>query len=398
MAAAMLLGGAAEATIAYTVPNGTAGTQTAPNSLGMDFNVLSKIEVTSFGVFDDNSDGLNLPITARLYDRSTQTQVGPALTFSGSGDPLVAGHRFQDLATPIVLPAGFQGTMVGEGYGSGERNGNSFGSGNFSSPDTGAVLLDFVGTSRFGTAGAFPATADGGGPARYGAGTFQFRGVHDMAIDNAGVQHTGAQSGFSALQAVDGLGITRGWAIAHTGGDGTSSQSALFPLDAPVHVGVGGMPIRIFLDHQDASAIQHALGYFKLSATDDQSPSFASTWSTLNVLAVEADEPGVTFTIMGDNSVLVGGANPNQVGYSLVTELPQAMHVSAFRLDAIDGNGASSATWNGLPTGGPGRWGVNGNFVLTGFRAEVMPEPGTLSLLALGGLGVLARRRRYSST
>jgi hypothetical protein len=41
---------------------------------------------------------------------------------------------------------------------------------------------------------------------------------------------------------------------------------------------------------------------------------------------------------------------------------------------------------------------VNGNFVLTGFRAEVMPEPGTLSLLALGGLGVLARRRRYSST
>src|SRR5262245_34395250 len=56
--------------IAYVIPAGTAGNQNFSGTLGMEFDVANAIIVTQLGVFDDNSDGLNLPITARLYDRA----------------------------------------------------------------------------------------------------------------------------------------------------------------------------------------------------------------------------------------------------------------------------------------------------------------------------------------
>ena len=113
-------------TIAYNVSSGTDGTQSFSGPLGMDFDVNQPIFVTRLGVFDDGSDGLNRNLTAYLWDRDDTSAPVETISFT-MADPgtLVGGSRFKPLAAPLCLPAGFQGTIVGENYGSGELNGNS---------------------------------------------------------------------------------------------------------------------------------------------------------------------------------------------------------------------------------------------------------------------------------
>jgi hypothetical protein len=168
------------AIIAYNVPAGTVGNQTFGGSLGMDFDVNNPIVISAIGVFDSGQDGLSLPITAQLYNRATQTLVpGAELLFSGvNPGTLIGGSWFQPLATPLHLPAGFQGTIVASGYGIGEPNGNQ-GAGALPglTTNSGGGALSFVGTSRFGGANMFPTTIDGGPANRYAAGTFEYAPV-----------------------------------------------------------------------------------------------------------------------------------------------------------------------------------------------------------------------------
>ena len=162
--------------ISHIVPTNTQGTQdNFAGALGMDFDVNSTIFVTRLGVFDHNSDGLLVSITAHLYDRTATGSPLRTLVFS-PGDPgtLVNGSRFKDLATVLELPAGFEGTIVAEGYGSLEKNGNILGARPWFTSDGGGAIT-FVGQSRFGIpAGSYPATLGGGAADRYAAGTFQF--------------------------------------------------------------------------------------------------------------------------------------------------------------------------------------------------------------------------------
>jgi len=174
-----LIAGIASASItAYEIPAGTLGGQNFGGSLGMDFNVVSATGVTvdRLGVFDSGSDGLNLPITARVYDRTTGLQVaGGTLTFAaGPTGTLEGGSRFLNLGAPLTLPAGFQGTIVAEGYGATELNGNGGGNPVVWTTNGGVGKIAFVGTSRWGNPGQFPANADGGGVNRFAAGTFSF--------------------------------------------------------------------------------------------------------------------------------------------------------------------------------------------------------------------------------
>ena len=141
----------------------------------MDFNVLGEpIVVDQLGVFDSGSDGLATTLTAHIYDRNDTAAPLATLTFT-PGDPgtLVDGSRFKDLIDPLNLPAGFEGTIVAEGYNGAEPNGNAGAGVPVWSSDT-YNLLEFVGGGRFGTAGLFPGTADGGPANRYAAGTFRF--------------------------------------------------------------------------------------------------------------------------------------------------------------------------------------------------------------------------------
>lgn len=165
--------------IAYVVPTNTVGNQNlgGTTSVGSDFDVDNEIIVTRLGVFDENSDGLKLPITARLWDRATVTQIASIDFTPEDQGELIGGSRFKALPAPIHLVAGFQGTISVDGYGLEERIFNSHGS-------TAAVTwtlndgggsIRFVGTSRYGAVGEFPVTPDGGPPARYAAGTFEFQ-------------------------------------------------------------------------------------------------------------------------------------------------------------------------------------------------------------------------------
>jgi hypothetical protein len=63
--------------ISYKVEAGVLGNQAHGGELGMDFDVAADIVVTRIGVFDDGSDGLAVPITARIYDRDLANGDGP---------------------------------------------------------------------------------------------------------------------------------------------------------------------------------------------------------------------------------------------------------------------------------------------------------------------------------
>lgn len=178
MALALLYGGVvAQATpfIAYEVPSGTVGNQSYSSALGMDFNALQDINVLSLGAFDDGSNGFAQQITVRLYDRTnTATYLVEKVFGLGNTGTLIGGSRFLDLDSPLLLSAGFQGTIVAFGYGVNEKNGNL----GITSPvawttDDGNGLLSFVGTARFGGTG-YPTTVDTGPANRYAAGTFSY--------------------------------------------------------------------------------------------------------------------------------------------------------------------------------------------------------------------------------
>ncbi|MBE7502579.1 MAG: lamin tail domain-containing protein [Verrucomicrobiales bacterium] len=175
------------AIIAYRVAAGTSGTQNYGGSLGMDFVVAQPIVVTQLGVFDDRADGLRATLTAQLWrrdERGTPTSFGDdrgaamlaELTFTPAAPgTLEAGSRFKPLAQPVALAPGSY-TIVAYGYNDAERNGNA-GTGSAVdalTTDDGAGALRFVGFSRYGAAGAFPATVDTGPEDRYAAGTFTF--------------------------------------------------------------------------------------------------------------------------------------------------------------------------------------------------------------------------------
>jgi fibronectin type 3 domain-containing protein len=180
---------AREAGVAYLVEAGTVGNQAFGGGLGMDFNVVRSIRVTRLGVFDDSSDGIFLPITARLYDRSTRSVLAELVFTAEDFGELIGGSRFKDLAQPIVLASGFQGTMAASGYGGDERNGNGVdGRSLFSAGGS----LEFVGLSAYAVdPAAYPGTVDAGPANRYAAGTFYFEPAAEAP--RVGIARSGSQ-------------------------------------------------------------------------------------------------------------------------------------------------------------------------------------------------------------
>jgi len=172
-------------TIAYNVPLGTPGNQSFTGPLGLDFNVITDIVITQLGVFDDNSDGLQAPLQARLYQRddsnpcnfTLMAKVDFTLDDPGTDGGFGDSSLYKPLANPITLPAGFTGSIVASGYGPLEKNGNTNGGVPTWYTDDGGGLISFVGKGRFGDPAhpeQFPMTVDGGPFNRYAAGTFVY--------------------------------------------------------------------------------------------------------------------------------------------------------------------------------------------------------------------------------
>lgn len=179
---------------AYRVATGTAGNQDFSGTLGMDFNTVRTVRVTSLGVFDSGGNGLSSTITAQLWRRNENGTPGDftddtghsilasaSFTAANSGT-LEGGSRFKPLATPLDLAPGAY-TMVAYGYSAAEMNGNGLGAVSWNTDGGATAALQFVGGGRYGLSGGpFPNTVDDGPANRYAAGTFQYFDSSDPLI------------------------------------------------------------------------------------------------------------------------------------------------------------------------------------------------------------------------
>jgi hypothetical protein len=182
------------------------------------------------------------------------------------------------------------------------------------------------------------------------------------------------------------IGGVDGWAIFN---GGTGPETAVFEfasnLSAPA----------VVLDlHQMHNNQGHMLGCFRISFTTDDRESFAdglqsggdvsANWTVVapSLVSVPA---GTTWSLRGDDAVLIGGVNAGVGVYSLTLPLPAA-DITGLRLEVLED--AS------LPTSGPGRFASNGNFVLSELTATAVPAPSAAISLGVLGAAALVRRRR----
>lgn len=194
--------------------------------------------------------------------------------------------------------------------------------------------------------------------------------------------------------AIDGVIYTDGgWAIYNP--NGMSPQTAVF--QTVVDQGLVGGTLFTFNLYQEY--YYHSIGDFRLSVTQDDRSSYAdglavggnvaANWIVLDPLTAIATN-GAILTIEGDGSILASGNDPIDTVYT-VTASTTLTGITGFRLETLQNSS--------LPVGGPGRYWVNGNFVLSEFTVNAdpasVPEPGTLSMLgaALLCLGALSRKR-----
>lgn len=232
-------------TTAYQVPGETGGSQAYDGPLGMDFDVDQGIAITRLGAFDSGSDGLARPITVRLFNRATQAEVASVTFAAGDSGSLAGGSRFLTLPTPAFLAPGFQGSIVAEGYGPGEENGNGGSQPITWTTNDGGGLIRFVGGGRFGTTpGACPTTLDSGPANAYAAGTFDFLAYHDLA---SGPVAATAGVPYVLRLNLPGAANVTGWTIDW--GDGTVQGVAGNPAQAThTYAAEGSYAIAVTVD------------------------------------------------------------------------------------------------------------------------------------------------------
>ena len=173
-------------------PTTASGSQEYDALFGMDFNTNHSIVVTQLGVFDNNADGVlntdspTQPIVIQLWDLNNPATALATINFGGgspTGTDVSVGSGmvfFQDLSTPLLLPAGGN-FYISEDYSGAEQFFNSGGNvGTAPTINDGGGLITFVGGGRasFGHDYVYPSGGGGfidGGPAnRYAGPNFTF--------------------------------------------------------------------------------------------------------------------------------------------------------------------------------------------------------------------------------
>ena len=220
------------------------------------------------------------------------------------------------------------------------------------------------------------------------------------ALQNATADFS--QDGFPVGNAING-NAGDGWAGCGSGGicngdaDDVSNVTAAFETvtDTPGGPGLTGTDFVFTTDYVGFGT--HTLGRFRFSVTTDDRSTFAdglpnggdvtANWTVVTPTSVTSNNPGTTFSIQGDGSILAGGTAAERETYT-VNGSVGLTGVTGIRLEMIEDPS--------LPGSGPGRGPTNGNFVLYELTADAtaVPEPAALSLLGVGGL--LALRRKGS--
>lgn len=195
---------------------------------------------------------------------------------------------------------------------------------------------------------------------------------------------------WSPDEMIDGITTAgNGWAI-YSATAGTNAQTAVW--ETTTDLNAGSLTLELLQNH----GTSHLLGRFRISVTSDDRSTFAdgldnggdvtANWTVLTPASVAFSAAGMTSTILGDGSVLVGGTLPATATYT-VTFNQVLTNVTGLRLEAMEDAA--------LPTNGPGLHSANGNFVVSEMlaNAEPVPEPATLTILT-AGIAFAARRRR----
>ncbi len=356
--------------VAYNVPAGTAGNQAFGGSLGLDFNVNQAISVTSVGVFDDGSNGLSLPLQARIYNRVSGLEIpGTFMAFAtGPTGTLTGGSRFLNLAAPIILPAGFQGTIVAEGYGAAERNGNQGVSAVAGlTTDTGGGAISFVGGGRNGAFNAFPGGVDGGPANRYAAGTFNFNVLPPLPALGSFTSIPVNNPGFEADVLADGVSIggAAGWTVGGGGAFNPLATQSTPTEGANVLFSNGGTASQVLSTTLQGGRF-YALSVDLIDRLDLTFPSYSVQLFAGGVLLAQ----DANLQAVPNGGFATATVHFNTLDNAFAAQFGQPLEI---RLNAS---------------------GIQANFdnVRLGFIAVPEPATATLGLLSLGGL--LLRRRR----
>lgn len=192
---------------------------------------------------------------------------------------------------------------------------------------------------------------------------------------------------FFASTMFDGVNDSshNGWAIYDNGA--TVNQTAAMETVTDLTAA------SIQVDMYQLYGTGHTIGRFRFSVTTDDRSTFAdglqtggdvtANWTVLNLSSATLPA-GVTYSVLGDGSLLIGGANPATALYSLTFNLPFG-GITGLRLEALED--AS------LLNNGPGRR-DNGNFVISEMVVtSTVPAPSTAAGL-LGFTALAATRRR----
>jgi hypothetical protein len=177
----LAVSGAAHAqVIAFDVASGTVGNQNFGGSLGLDFDVVSSIQVTQLGFFDSGSNGITAgtTITVQLYDRNnTATPLSTQTFNNGAPGTLAPGSSFSFKGIPVItLAPGFQGRIVAFGFNAANPDGNTGIAHSWTRIDnTGLGAISFPSTGGFFNVGTgYPTGADTN---TYLAGSFVFQRI-----------------------------------------------------------------------------------------------------------------------------------------------------------------------------------------------------------------------------
>jgi len=174
-----------------------------------------------------------------------------------------------------------------------------------------------------------------------------------------------------------------------------SAQTAVW--ETAVNLAAGDLTFTMHFLHFNPG---HLLGRFRFSVTTDNRNTFAdglhtggdvgANWSVLSSPIISGPA-GMTFTTLGDQSILAGGITAAQ-GIYTVNYTTGISNITGIRLEALEDPS--------LPGGnGPGLFPSNGNFVLTEMILDgtIVPVPPSVLLFSTGLMGLIGVSRRKTA-
>ncbi len=429
--------------------------QNHTGSLGYDFQVNAgkAITITELGAYDSGADGLLASHTVRIYSIGGGTLYAGATIPAGAAATYSNGYRFVSLASPITLGPGDYSLCLMEIGGGADQNYNAGGglAGALNGGLAGEVA--FIGKSRWSpTVGAYPSNLDTS-IYQYGAASMVFRGMDVGSLPAASpVQIAG-----SGTLDLNGLSQTiASLADGGGGGGGAVVNSApATPLTLTLNPAGGSTTFSGAISDGGAanaiSLVKNGLGTQALSGTNTYSGTTTVNQGTLLINGSIASPVTVAGGWLGGSGTIAGsvdiqgaggvsaGTSPGHLlilgGYTqsgtLLAELGGTGQGTQYDWIEVAGaatlggvidvdfvnsfaatpgmhfdiltaaGGITNADLDGLTfdfSGADFGWDWVPEIVSLGGGAEALrlnasPEPATLTLLALGGLALLRRRR-----